>query len=86
MKHLFLIFGLLASGLALPGCSDNGKATQSNTTATNAAITDSTQLLAYVCPMGCEGSGSDKPGKCRVCDMDLIKNPNFKTAPDSVAR
>ncbi len=29
---------------------------------------------AYVCPMHCEGSGSDKPGKCPVCGMDYKKN------------
>ena len=28
---------------------------------------------AYICPMKCEGSLSDKPGKCPVCGMDLIK-------------
>ena len=26
----------------------------------------------YVCPMHCEGSGSDKPGKCPVCEMDYV--------------
>ncbi len=24
---------------------------------------------AYVCPMHCEGSGSDEPGNCPVCGM-----------------
>lgn len=28
----------------------------------------------YVCPMHCEGSGSDKPGKCPVCGMAYKKN------------
>jgi len=32
----------------------------------------------YVCPMHCKGSGSDKPGKCKVCEMDMIENPNAK--------
>jgi uncharacterized protein (DUF305 family) len=27
----------------------------------------------YECPMNCEGSKSDKPGKCPVCGMDLEK-------------
>lgn len=27
---------------------------------------------AYVCPMHCEGSGSDAEGKCPVCNMDYI--------------
>ncbi len=29
---------------------------------------------AYVCPMHCEGSGSDKPGKCPVCGMEYVAN------------
>jgi hypothetical protein len=29
---------------------------------------------AYNCPMRCEGGGSDAPGKCKVCGMDLIKD------------
>jgi hypothetical protein len=29
---------------------------------------------AYVCPMHCEGSGSDSAGLCPVCGMDYIKN------------
>ena len=33
---------------------------------------------AYICPMNCQGSGSDKPGVCPVCGMDYEQNPNFK--------
>lgn len=33
-----------------------------------------TARAAYICPMKCEGSASDKPGKCPVCGMDLVKN------------
>ena len=29
---------------------------------------------AYVCPMHCEGSGSEEPGTCPVCGMDYIQN------------
>ncbi|NNC85575.1 MAG: hypothetical protein HKO56_06400 [Bacteroidia bacterium] len=29
---------------------------------------------AYVCPMHCEGSGSDAEGKCPACKMDYVKN------------
>jgi uncharacterized protein (DUF305 family) len=28
---------------------------------------------AYECPMKCEGSASAQPGKCPVCNMDLVK-------------
>ena len=27
---------------------------------------------AYVCPMHCEGSGSEKAGECPVCGMDYV--------------
>ena len=32
----------------------------------------------YVCPMHCEGSGSDKEGYCPVCGMDYVKNEDHK--------
>ena len=28
----------------------------------------------YVCPMHCEGSGSDSSGTCPKCKMDYVKN------------
>lgn len=34
---------------------------------------------AYICPMHCEGSGSDKPGECPVCGMDYKKNKDHKS-------
>lgn len=33
---------------------------------------------AYICPMHCEGSGSDTAGSCPVCGMDYIKNETNK--------
>ena len=33
---------------------------------------------AYICPMHCEGSGSDEAGKCPVCEMDYVKNEDHK--------
>lgn len=29
---------------------------------------------AYVCPMHCEGSGSDMKGNCPTCGMDYVEN------------
>jgi hypothetical protein len=37
------------------------------------ATTPAAASAAYECPMQCEGSASDKPGKCPVCGMDLVK-------------
>lgn len=33
---------------------------------------------AYICPMKCAGSGSDKAGKCPSCDMPYIANADLK--------
>ena len=38
------------------------------------ASAKSSKKYAYICPMGCEGSGSDKPGKCPKCGMNLVKS------------
>ncbi len=32
----------------------------------------------YICPNHCPGSGSDKPGVCPVCGMELIENPDWE--------
>lgn len=33
---------------------------------------------AYICPMHCEGSGSNAEGKCPVCGMDYVANTDHK--------
>ncbi len=38
---------------------------------------------AYICPMGCENSGSDHAGVCSVCWMDMVKNKNYKGTFDA---
>ncbi|WP_177204794.1 DUF305 domain-containing protein [Hymenobacter arizonensis] len=40
--------------------------------AKNGGKTDASAAV-YECPMNCEGSKSDKPGKCPVCGMNLEK-------------
>ncbi|GAB2959267.1 hypothetical protein GCM10027048_28260 [Hymenobacter coalescens] len=47
--------------VARPG-TEGGTGDQTNTGSTT-----------YVCPMGCEGSASQQPGKCPVCHMALEK-------------
>lgn len=32
---------------------------------------------AYICPMHCEGSGSDKAGTCPACKMDYVANKDI---------
>ena len=67
--------------LASVGCEQKPAATTAAPAAT--APADSTQAavaMAYVCPMGCEGSASNSPGKCPVSEMTLEANPDYKPA------
>ena len=34
---------------------------------------------AYICPMHCEGSGSEQAGTCPVCKMDYVANENVNS-------
>lgn len=66
-----LVAALLPGALLLlAACQSEPAATTAAPAATEAATPVHT--AAYVCPMGCEGSESDKPGKCPVCEMDLV--------------
>lgn len=44
----------------------------------NADKTGKEYTSAYICPMHCKGSGSDKMGKCPVCGMDYVANKDHK--------
>ena len=71
MQNLGIAF-LLLFGLLLYSCSRgnniNNASSSSAPHGTNAAYTS-----AYVCPMHCKDSGSNKAGICPVCEMDYVK-------------
>ncbi|MBT9392927.1 hypothetical protein KLP40_07120 [Hymenobacter sp. NST-14] len=75
---------LLPALAGLASCESKPAATEA-AAVDAAAPADSTATpavtAAYVCPMACEGSASDKPGKCPVCEMELEPNPAAKSAP-----
>jgi hypothetical protein len=72
MKKLFFsiltiaIFGLTSCG------SDQQKSGTNAAGDAKAHGTSKEYTSAYVCPMHCEGSGSEQPGKCPVCEMDYV--------------
>ena len=72
MKILKLFFAVNALSFVF-AC---GNSVQQKSEPNDAPKNDSvaTAGMAYICPMKCEGSGSDKPGKCKVCGMDLVEN------------
>lgn len=78
------ILGILALSfiLTIVSCKDAKK--EDTTTKTEQSEKKGIeQTSAYVCPMHCEGSGSDKEGKCPTCGMDYVKNEEYKEATES---
>lgn len=71
--HFIFIF-FLALGLASCGNEGSSEATSTEQEAKEGKEYTS----AYVCPMHCEGSGSDEPGKCPVCNMDYVANEDLQ--------
>lgn len=61
-----LVFSLT---FAFTACGDSAAKTDSATEAQGKEFTS-----AYVCPMHCADSGSDKPGECPVCGMTYTAN------------
>ncbi len=41
-------------------------------------LADYDYTAPYICPNHCPGSGSNKPGECPVCGMELIPNPDYE--------
>jgi len=61
----------LVGTLLFSACGDQGNQSTNGETPQGKEYTSE-----YICPMHCEGSGSDKPGTCPVCGMDYEKNEN----------
>ena len=61
----FLLIALFAIGFTLNSCGNKSN---------SAAEQGKEYTSAYICPMHCEGSGSEQAGKCPVCGMDYVKN------------
>ncbi|HMT29523.1 MAG TPA: heavy metal-binding domain-containing protein, partial [Bacteroidia bacterium] len=81
MKKTILSIALSLSMAMMISCGGEKPSETTEPVTEQAAVINTTH--AYVCPMNCENSASDKPGQCSVCGMDLVKNPNYKGAVDS---
>ena len=75
-KFKFAFIALFAIGLTLTSCGNKSN----NSTKTEQTEKQGKEYTsaAYVCPMHCEGSGSEEPGKCPVCDMAYVENKDHK--------
>ena len=72
VKSLILLFALVLT-LAACGNADNAENTTTDETTTATPHGEGKAYTsAYVCPMHCEGSGSDEAGDCPVCGMSYV--------------
>ena len=70
----FLFSACGAAILSVSGCGESQKpAATVAPAATAQPATTPVSEARYECPMGCAGSQSAKPGKCPVCEMELVK-------------
>jgi len=77
MKTVKTILGVLVLALILTAVSCKDVKKENGTTKTEQAEKKE-YASAYVCPMHCEGSGSDAEGECPKCGMDYVKNEDHK--------
>jgi len=73
MKTVKTILGILVIALMLTTVSCKDAKKEDATTKTE-QVEKKEFASAYVCPMHCEGSGSDAEGECSKCGMAYVKN------------
>lgn len=73
MKHIKMMIAILALSLTFVAC-DADQNTASENEDVEVLLAGNEYTAAYVCPMHCEGSGSDEMGNCPVCGMDYVMN------------
>ncbi len=70
LKSFLFAIALITTSVALSSCGGSTDTTEKQ---------GKEYTSAYICPMHCEGSGSDKAGKCPVCEMDYVANKDHKS-------
>lgn len=83
-KSIKTIFGIVVFGIMLTtvSCKD-AKKDDATTTTEHSEMMGKEHTSAYVCPMHCKGSGSDKEGSCPACGMDYVKNKDFEKGDEN---
>jgi len=77
MKNIIVCLLVLVSGsLCVSSCGNKAKSKTDQSEVVDKTTKE--YASAYVCPMHCKGSGSDKAGNCPVCKMDYVVNKDHK--------
>ena len=74
LKLLTALLLVLSFTFVFTACGDSAATTETATeTASEAPHGEGKEFTsAYVCPMHCDGSGSDTAGECSVCGMEYV--------------
>ncbi|MFC4740787.1 heavy metal-binding domain-containing protein [Flavobacterium ponti] len=83
MRKSIVLFAFAIATLSFVSCKEEAK--DETTTEATIEATDEhaghdheageMHMASYACPMDCEkGKTYDAPGKCPVCEMDLVEN------------
>lgn len=79
-KYILSLLAIACFSICMVSCGNKAK---TNSDATEVADkTGKEYASAFVCPMHCKGSGSDKAGKCPTCKMDYVANKDYKAQGD----
>jgi len=70
LKITLLSLSLLFTGLSFSACGGGSASADKQ---------GKEYTAAYICPMHCEGSGSEEAGKCPVCGMDYVKKEEHQS-------
>lgn len=77
MKNLlFIMMVCFSISMSLSSCGGEKQAGEKKTEQIGEAGKEYTST--YICPMHCEGSGSDVAGDCPVCGMAYVENTGKK--------
>lgn len=75
LKNFIAAVAISLVSLSFSSCGNKGKSQKVQQEQVIDADKKGKEYTAdYICPMHCNGSGSDKPGECPVCGMDYKKN------------
>lgn len=79
-KGFLMILLIACFGLAISSCGNSKKAESKTSNEQLEKIDKSGKeyTSAYICPMHCKDSGSDKAGECPVCGMDYKENKDLQ--------